>query len=184
MSYELDLFSKCYDHILKNEGVYANDPQDKGGETYIGISRKYHATWEGWSLIDEYKQMNGFPNNAYSDDDLNEMVRDFYKNKFYDRMELDLIVNENSVLQIFDMGVNAGIKTAIKLAQKACDASLIVDGIMGIKTAFEINHWGFKFFDLYVKQRIEHYNGIVERKPSQGKFLNGWINRAKNTKFA
>ena len=184
MDYKTDLFNKCYDHLLKNEGGYANDPVDRGGETYKGIARKFHANWEGWQLIEEYKHMTGFPDNAYADEDLNEMVRKFYKVKFYDRMNLDLIVNENSVLQIFDMGVNSGIKTSIKLAQKACEAGLTVDGIMGVKTAFEINHWGHLFFDRYVKQRITYYNDIVKRKPSQKRFINGWINRAKNTKFA
>jgi lysozyme family protein len=179
-----ELFNKCYDHLLKNEGGYANHPNDKGGETYKGIARKYHSDWEGWELIDQYKKnKNGFPENAYQDSELDKMVREFYKEKFWDKMDLDLIVNENTVLQLFDMGVNAGIKTAVKLAQKACDAGLIVDGIIGVKTAFEINHWGHLFADRYIEQRIIYYNEIVRRNPSQSVFLNGWCKRAKNTKF-
>ncbi len=178
------LFDKCYDHLLKNEGGYANHPNDKGGETYKGIARKYHNNWVGWELIDEYKKAGGFPDNAYNDSSLNQLVRLFYKSIFWDKMNLDFIVNENSILQIFDMGVNSGIKTAAKLAQKSCDKELVIDGILGWKTAFEINSLGFRFFDKYVKQRIIYYNGLVAKNPTQNVFLKGWIKRAKNTKFA
>lgn len=181
--YKLELFDRCYDHLLKNEGGYANHPKDKGGETYKGIARKFHKTWPGWEVIDSYKQMNGFPDNTYKDKTLDKMVKDFYKAKFWYSMSLDKIVHENVVLQMFDMGVNAGTRTAIKIAQKACDAGLIVDGIMGPMTAFEINQWGHLFVDMYIKARIAHYQAIVKRNPSQEVFIKGWTKRAKNTKF-
>lgn len=177
------LFDKCYDHLLKNEGGYANDPDDSGGETYKGIAREYHHYWKGWELIDQYKKnSNGFPQNAYMDEELDKMVRAFYKRFFWDKMNLALIVNENSVLQLFDMAVNSGIWQAVKLAQIACEMTHI-DGKLGPKTAFEINSEGHNFFKKYVNQRIKFYNLLVQRNPKNNKFLNGWCKRAKNTKF-
>ncbi len=33
-------FNNAFNLVLKNEGSYSNDPDDPGGETYKGISRK------------------------------------------------------------------------------------------------------------------------------------------------
>lgn len=37
--------------ILKKEGRYSNNPSDQGGETYCGISRKFHPGWVGWPTV-------------------------------------------------------------------------------------------------------------------------------------
>ncbi len=41
---------------LKHEGGYANNPNDKGGETYRGIGRKANPNWKGWGFIDQVKR--------------------------------------------------------------------------------------------------------------------------------
>ena len=33
----------------------------------------------------------------------------------------------------------------------------------------------------FIEQRNQYYEKLVSRNPSQRKFLNGWINRVKNT---
>ena len=35
-------YNTCIEKLLKKEGGYVNDPDDKGGQTYRGISRKYN----------------------------------------------------------------------------------------------------------------------------------------------
>lgn len=182
MSYNEKLFNRCFNFVLKNEGGYVNDPDDSGGETYKGIARKFWKTWKGWEIIDGYKNMSGFPGVLKTSPGLDRLVREFYKDKFWNKMHLDLIVNEDSVLQLFDMAINAGIKTAVRIAQRIVNTDQ--DGILGMKTAFEINSLGYRFFDLYVnKGRIPFYESLAVRRPQNKKFLKGWINRAKNTKF-
>lgn len=46
-------FLKSYDILIKHEGGYVNDPDDKGGETYKGIARKFNPDWKGWKIIDK-----------------------------------------------------------------------------------------------------------------------------------
>jgi len=48
-------FGPAYDIIRRNEGYYANNPADTGGETYAGIARNLWPQWPGWPIIDEYK---------------------------------------------------------------------------------------------------------------------------------
>ena len=44
-------FKKAYDKTMGHEGGYVHDPDDAGGETYKGISRRYHPGWEGWKVV-------------------------------------------------------------------------------------------------------------------------------------
>ena len=55
-------FDKALEILLANEGQYANDKEDLGGETYCGISRKFNPSWAGWQIIDK-------ANNLYPNDD-------------------------------------------------------------------------------------------------------------------
>ncbi|KKK46716.1 hypothetical protein LCGC14_3162480, partial [marine sediment metagenome] len=36
------LFTEAYEITLQHEGGYSNDSDDVGGETYKGVSRRYH----------------------------------------------------------------------------------------------------------------------------------------------
>ena len=46
-------FDEAIKKILDHEGGYVNNPKDKGGETYMGISRKAHPKSKVWSIIDK-----------------------------------------------------------------------------------------------------------------------------------
>src|SRR6266567_115479 len=49
-------FIIAHQKTMGDEGGYANNPSDFGGETYKGISRKNWGAWSGWHAIDAYKQ--------------------------------------------------------------------------------------------------------------------------------
>ena len=51
------MYKEAIKKTLKYEGGYVNDKDDRGGETYRGVSRRYHPNWSGWKIVDEYKQM-------------------------------------------------------------------------------------------------------------------------------
>jgi DnaJ-class molecular chaperone len=42
-------FDKAFEHLIINEGVYSNDPMDKGGKTIYGIASSYHP--EDFNLV-------------------------------------------------------------------------------------------------------------------------------------
>ena len=56
-------FEPAFEKTMKFEGGYANNPADRGGETYRGIARKIWPGWNGWPLVDAAKQKAGFPGN-------------------------------------------------------------------------------------------------------------------------
>lgn len=124
-------FTIALKKVLKNEGGYANNPNDAGGETYKGISRKNHPTWTGWISIDQIKKAHpkGFKTILEHTPELQDKVKDFYKRRFWDELCLDTCSNQELANQAFDMAVNAGVKAGVKILQKVL--GIPVDGILG-----------------------------------------------------
>lgn len=105
--------------ILKHEGGYVNDPNDKGGETYKGISRRAHPKSSLWTLIDNYKKEYGtgstFKQKISRDKDITNVVHLIYKTNYWNVFDLDSISNQKLAEQIFDDAVNRGCGAACKL---------------------------------------------------------------------
>lgn len=164
-------FKKALDKVLKNEGGYVNDPDDAGGETYKGVARNLWPKWEGWQIIDSTPKYN-----LDFNQDLQSLVADFYRKNFWLDINADIIKNDEVATSIFDFAVNAGAKTAVKLAQKVVDA--VEDGELGVKTAEAINAMDpEKFLAGYQLAKIARYVAICKNKPSNRKFFFGWVCR-------
>jgi lysozyme family protein len=81
-------FEDVYKKTEKFEGGYADDPLDKGGETFRGISRRSHPGWEGWPLIDAAKAKVGRTAKAIDgyfekDQEMAAMVERFYRATYW-----------------------------------------------------------------------------------------------------
>lgn len=98
------------------EGGYSNVASDTGGETYKGISRKWHPKWEGWKVVDKNKPLKR--NQIIKDSALDAMVEKFYKKEFWDVISGDSIEDQYSANTLYDFGVNAGHGKSINNIQK------------------------------------------------------------------
>lgn len=112
-------FELAHPKVAANEGGYANDPNDKGGETWKGIARNSNPGWQGWVIIDSYKSKSGFPESLGKVELLESLVRSLYRIKYWDEIQGDFILNQGIADSIYDSAVNMGPSRAIKLAQKA-----------------------------------------------------------------
>ena len=114
-------FLKAIKPVLTFEGVtlkslgYVNDPDDNGGETVAGISRKFWSNWDGWKIIDISKNHDDFPKNLLTDVALIGYINKFYKDNFWGRMSE--IKDQDIANLLIDSGVNEGTIPAIKRAQ-------------------------------------------------------------------
>lgn len=111
-------FNKVYERLKVNEGGYVNDPDDRGGETYLGISRKYHKDAAFWTIIDEYKKNNGTKNiNSYLKDNkiVQNEIKSIYKKEYWDVFKLDNCPSQGLASEIFDDAVNRGVSAACKI---------------------------------------------------------------------
>lgn len=120
-------FHNAFIKVIKAEGGYVNDPDDKGGETYLGISRRNHPDSSMWAVIDDTKKRNpGISNKNLTtilkqNPRLDATAKLIYKTKYWDVLKLDDVYSQKIAEQMFDMAVNAGVSTAIKLAQRILD---------------------------------------------------------------
>ena len=104
--------------VLKHEGGYVNDPDDKGGETYKGVSRKNWSKWIGWQFIDGAKYKASFPKCLTDIAALQDSVISFYKRNFWEPVGGDNIKDQDIANMLLDAAVLEGIKPAVKRAQK------------------------------------------------------------------
>lgn len=169
-------FEEALNKVLKHEGGYVHDPDDPGGETYKGVARKMHSKWEGWDLVDLNKNKTGFPKNLDKDAELQELIEDFYKINFWNRVKGDDIEHQQVAESIFDFGVNAGAGTSAKLAQVVVEA--VVDGVIGKNTIVKINSFDADhFLASFAIAKIARYVSIVKRRPTSKKYFYGWVRR-------
>ena len=165
-------FEPAFEQMIRNEGGYVNHTVsgDRGGQTFAGIARNFHGQWEGWQLIDR---------NDMDNPRLTELVREFYKTHFWDKIKGDDIAAQGIAETLFDFAVNAGYRTAGKLAQLVVGAT--PDGIIGPKSLKAINAADEQhFMAKYALAKVARYVEIVKRDRSQMKFMLGWLNRTLN----
>lgn len=154
-------------HLFGNEGGYVNDPNDPGGETKFGISKKSYPNVDIKNLTIAQAA---------------EIYKKDYWNPKYGELR-----NIQLAFKLFDLGVNMGVKTVIKILQHTlrfyfnCNY-VIEDGIFGHMTLQECNN--LKQDDLYkqfIKAVEHHYDMLCINSPKLLKFRKGWQNRLDKT---
>jgi len=84
---------KEIEKTINLEGGYVNNPNDPGGETKFGISKKFH------------------PNIDIKNLTIQEAIA-IYKKEYWDRLNLDNYKNICFRWKLFDISVNMGLATA------------------------------------------------------------------------
>lgn len=182
------VFEFALKHTLKTEAGYVKDPLDRGGETFRGVSRNNHPKWYGWKLIDQVKAdglrtASAIDQRFAGDQQMAELVADLYFCSFWKPFAC-LVETERLQIKLFDTGVNTGVGRAIKLLQQSINlintqAKLKVDGALGPKTRAAMMGLSEHYIlSTYSSEQADFYRGIVDRNPSQKRFLNGWLKRA------
>jgi len=139
------MFDRAFDEVMGYEGGYSNHPDDRGGETYRGIARNRHPDWSGWQRVDKYRWHDEFPDILNEDEGLQELVREFYRKEFWNRISGDEVseISHDVARELFDVAVNMGTYRAGTFLQRALNLlnkherlypDLRVDGDIGPRT--------------------------------------------------
>ena len=165
-------FKVAEKYVLVNEGGYVNDPDDSGGETYRGISRKNFPGWSGWEIVDGHKPLRHgeFINSKI----LDAQVNTFYKVNFWDKMKGDQISNQNVASYFYDFFVTSGGNAVIEL-QKVLGIDPQTPNF-GPLTLSKVNAYEGNLLLMLHDARTEYYERIGTGK--NAKFLKGWLARA------
>ena len=92
-------FDIAFDRLMGHEGGYVNHPNDPGGETKWGVSKR-----------------------SYPDVDIKNLTREqakaIYKRDFWERIHADEMY-DGVAFQALDFAINSGIETSIRKLQQA-----------------------------------------------------------------
>lgn len=148
-------FDTAFDRLMVNEGGYVNNPNDPGGETKYGISKR-----------------------SYPDVDIANLTVDqakaIYKRDFWDAGHMDML-DPDLAFQVFDFAVNSGIQTALRKLQKA--AGVPEDGHIGPITLAAINRVKTAVLVIrFIAERLDYWTHLSHWND----FGRDWAMRAAN----
>ena len=180
-------FNDAYKELIRSEGGYVDDPDDKGGETYKGIARHFNPDWSGWKIIDNYKaNRENFKDLLKTDTKLESLVQAFYKANYWLKFkgdDLPFIIAE----ELFEQSVNQGTwKTAGINLQKALNLlnrdgklfkDLVVDGFVGPSTLKAVKLVNpRRLLKVLNGLQFMRYYELDTKNPSLEKYV-GWFDR-------
>jgi lysozyme family protein len=146
-------------------GGYTNDPNDPGGETKWGVSKRAHPELDIKNLTQEKAQ---------------EVAR----NDYWTPLRLDELKSDLMAAELFDTGYNCGVGTAALVAQRALNflgEDMTQDGILGVRTIARLNFWADKdpvaLFKCLNGFQFVYYVQCVKSNPAEMKYSRGWMKR-------
>ncbi|MDA3046688.1 peptidoglycan domain protein [Campylobacter sp. VBCF_06 NA8] len=156
----------------------------EAGYTFMGIYEGVWKSWSGWDTIRQVLKKYSLKKASeicYNNPALRSMVKAFYKVNFWDKAKLDSVIPYEQAHLIFCFGVNGGLKKAVIMAQEIVGTN--PDGIVGAKTLNTLNGFSpLEFEKAYKQAWVEYYHKLAKNNPARyAKFLQGWLNRVKNT---
>lgn len=160
-------FDKLITHIFAVEGeIYTNRRNDRGGPTKYGITL---------STLRNYRQDDNLQAIDVENLTPGEAKQVYYK-LFYVPVGGDEIISDRVSATMFDVCVNSGDHTAVKIAQKIVNC--VIDGEIGPKTIKAINACAESIFVReFIQAQQIRYVDIVIAHPEQIENFRGWINR-------
>lgn len=157
-------FETAFRALMAHEGGYVNDPDDPGGETKYGITKR-----------------------SYPDLDIRNLTKDeaeaIYRRDWWNRYQFGAYPDGHVAAKIFDLAVNMGALSAHIILQRALRAAgrpeIIDDGIIGAKTMTALRRApGDVLLAAIRSEAAGRYRLLAELKLSRQKYLKGWLARA------
>jgi murein DD-endopeptidase MepM/ murein hydrolase activator NlpD len=127
------------------------------------IAMQFSMRWEGGYSNDAKDRGGetkyGISKNAYPHEDIKKLTLskavDIYKKDYWDKLNLD-VYKPKAAIVLMDIAMNHGIGRAKQWISLAGDA------------------------DALLNRRVQFYHKIVQKDPTQAKFLKGWLNRVNS----
>lgn len=146
-------FDTAFERVVGIEGGYVNNPDDPGGETQWGISKR-----------------------SYPHLDIEHLTREdakaIYLRDFWNRIHADEVY-DGVAYQAFDFAVNSGIETAVRKLQRA--VGVADDGYWGpVSRGAAAKMSESDIIMRFVAERLEFWT-LLKNWPNASR---GWVRRA------
>lgn len=151
------------------EGAHTNDPVDRGGATRYGITE---------AVARRHGYTGSMAELPY------ELAAEIYRADYWAPLRLDELTSERVADKVFDLAVNMGPAAGARILQRAIvinGGDLVVDGRVGPATLGAANELASRhelaLLAGVVGFAFQRYERLVERDPSQSRFIRGWLSR-------
>lgn len=153
-------FDACLAAVFGHEGGFANDPQDPGGATMMGITRATLAEWRGRPVTEaEVRALT------------RREAAEIYRARYWNVLRCDELP-PGMDLMVFDFGVNAGPRAGARMLQRAVGA--VADGVIGPRTLAAARAVdAATALERMAQLRREHYLALS----TFPRFGRGWLRR-------
>jgi lysozyme family protein len=152
-------FDTAFDRVMGHEDGYVNNPDDPGGETKWGISKRSYPRL----IIKELTR---------------ESAKDIYKFDFWNKIDGDFLPDAIA-FQLLDFAINSGIETAIRYFQRALGVA--DDGHFGPITRGKLATTTITDMILNLNAERLDYMTRLNNWPNAGR---GWARRiAQNLRY-
>ena len=159
-------FEAALKALLKHEGGFVNHPQDPGGMTNLGVTKR---VWQDYVKreVDESEMRSLTP----------EAVAPLYRGMYWDAVRADSLPSGVDLVT-FDCAVNAGPRQAAKFLQRA--AGVKDDGAIGPATLEAVRGRDSKeMIESFSEQRLNFLKAL----PTFSTFGKGWTRRVEEVKI-
>lgn len=158
-------FTECITRLLEHEGGFVNHPDDPGGITNHGVTKKVYEEWVERKVSEQEMR-----------DLTHEDVAPVYKNNYWDRLRADDLPSGVD-WSCFDWGVNSGTSRAAKALQRIVGVEQ--DGGIGPMTLQAVA----EVEPTEIIEQMHHMRDKFYRDLSTfDTFGRGWIRRNDETK--
>tara|TARA_R100001443_G_scaffold68655_2_gene77341 strand:- start:3524 stop:4042 length:519 start_codon:yes stop_codon:yes gene_type:complete len=158
-------FDQCMKWVLHHEGGFVNHPDDPGGITNHGVTKKVYEEWVEREVSEQEMR-----------DLTHEDVAPIYKKNYWDRLRADDLPSGVDFCT-FDWGVNSGTSRSAKALQRM--VGVTADGGIGPVTLQAVaNHEPQDLIEQMHYVRDQFYRSLS----TFGTFGNGWTRRNNETK--
>lgn len=197
MSFQLDRFQSIKDftketiinEVIRIEGGYVNNPNDRGGETKYGITKAVaDSARSQWAKYGYDGNMRNLPK---------EFAFALYDALYWKKNKCDQLAAFHPLLafHVFDLAVNGGSGLIGKQLQRVLNnlnrgakdyRDIAVDGAIGEATLDALLAYRRRngergitnLVSILVMEQGAFYNRITEQRPANEVFTNGWVDRA------
>lgn len=184
----IETFKKALAFVLDAEGGYVNDPVDRGGATFKGVSTRAYDEYLAKLPEDARK---GMPKDVKELSELadknrrDQIVEDFYLVGYWKTGKCPEICRINPAIAFFhfDRTTNFGVggaaetlQTAVKVDPDRSIGPITLAAVAALAPEKVINE--------YAEESNKRYEAIASRDKSQVRFLGGWRDRVSKLRTA
>jgi len=153
-------FDRAMEFVLRWEGGYSNHPNDRGGETNFGISKRAHPEVDIKILT-------------------KEGAKDIYLKTYWSKIKGDELPDEVAIA-VMDYAVNSSVARASRALQRIVHAG--ADGKIGPNTIKSVETAATllgskRIAQKVVMERSDFLCSLVTRRADKAVFLKGWMRR-------